>query len=177
MAITRLNTADKDFNETLNQRRSCEAVSDAVVLKRVMDIIGGVRRRGDEAVVEFSKKFDRVKANSMSEMEFSPASIDGEPCIQVIIRHQADTKELEAKLQQLSLKDAVTCLYNRQFFLGSLDKIVNAAKKSAKKDDTKFLEELKNTQAKQMRYLTIIAMIFGVGFLGYSFVKKKETEV
>jgi len=66
------------------------------------------------------------------EMEFSPASIDGEPCIQVIIRHQVDTKELEAKLQQMSLKDAVTGLYNRQFFLESLDKVVDIAKKSAK---------------------------------------------
>lgn len=48
-------------------------------------------------------------------------------------------------------------------------------KKSVKKDDSKFLNELKSTQAKQMRYLTIIAMILGVGSLGYSFVKKKET--
>ena len=46
--------------------------------------------------------------------------------------------------------------------------------KSAKKDDSKFLKELKNTQAKQIKYLTIIAMIFGVGFLGYSFVKKPQ---
>lgn len=38
----------------------------------------------------------------------------------------------------------------------------------------KILEELKNTQAKQMQYLTIIVMILGVGFLGYSFVKPKS---
>jgi len=50
----------------------------------------------------------------------------------------------------------------------------STSKKSAKKDDTKFLKELKNTQEKQMQYLTIIAMIFGVGFLGYSFLPKKE---
>ncbi len=47
------------------------------------------------------------------------------------------------------------------------------SKKSKKKDDSKFLEELKNTQAKQLQYLTIIAMIMGVGFLGYSFIKPK----
>ena len=45
-----------------------------------------------------------------------------------------------------------------------------------KQDRSKYLEELKNTQAKQMRYLTIIAMVLGVGFLGYSFVKKEERE-
>ena len=51
------------------------------------------------------------------------------------------------------------------------------SKKSTKKDDAKFLEELKNTQAKQLQYLTIIAMILGVGSLGYSFIKKEEPEV
>jgi hypothetical protein len=41
-----------------------------------------------------------------------------------------------------------------------------------KTDTSKFLKELKNTQAKQKQYLTIISMILGVGFLGYSFVRK-----
>lgn len=46
--------------------------------------------------------------------------------------------------------------------------------KSPQKDSSKFLEELKNTQEKQMQYLTILAMIIGVGFLGYSFMPKKD---
>ena len=41
----------------------------------------------------------------------------------------------------------------------------------------KYLKELKNKQAKQVRYLTIIAMVLGVGFLGYSFIKKEEEVV
>jgi uncharacterized protein YjeT (DUF2065 family) len=41
----------------------------------------------------------------------------------------------------------------------------------------RFMEEFKNTQEKQMRYLTIIAMILGVGFLGYSFMKPKNDSV
>ncbi len=50
----------------------------------------------------------------------------------------------------------------------------SSSAKSTKKDDSKFLDELKGTQAKQLRYLTIIAMILGVGFLGYSFMPKKQ---
>jgi len=46
--------------------------------------------------------------------------------------------------------------------------------KSQKKDDTKFLKHLKNTQEKQMQYLTILAMVFGAIFLGYSFIPRKE---
>ena len=46
--------------------------------------------------------------------------------------------------------------------------------KSSKKSDSKFLEELKKTQAKQLQYITIIVMILGAGSLGYSFISKKR---
>ena len=46
-----------------------------------------------------------------------------------------------------------------------------SSKSSKSHSSSKILDELKNTQAKQMQYLTIIAMIFGIGFLGYSFIK------
>lgn len=62
------------------------------------------------------------------EMEFTSASIDGEPCIQVIIRSQADSKELEEKLALMSQTDFITGLYNRQFFLETLDEITTKAK-------------------------------------------------
>lgn len=51
-----------------------------------------------------------------------------------------------------------------------------SSKQAAKPDSSKFLEELKNTQAKQMQYLTIITMILGVGFLGYSFIGKPKND-
>ncbi|MDA3909395.1 MAG: hypothetical protein PF437_09905 [Sulfurimonas sp.] len=53
--------------------------------------------------------------------------------------------------------------------------VVGASSSSSSKsipDTSKYLEELKNAQAKQMQYLTIIAMISGIGFLGYSFMRK-----
>ena len=52
----------------------------------------------------------------------------------------------------------------------------SSSKTTAKKDDAKFLQKMQDTQAKQLRLLTIIAMIFGLGFLGYSFVKPKEVD-
>jgi len=60
-------------------------------------------------------------------MEFSSASIDGEPCIQVIIRTQSDNKELEKQLALLSQTDSVTGLYNRQFFMDSMQSTVAKA--------------------------------------------------
>ena len=49
-----------------------------------------------------------------------------------------------------------------------------ASQKSTQKDNSKFLEKFKKQQQKQMQYLTILAMIVGAGFLGYSFLPKKE---
>ncbi|MDA7816965.1 hypothetical protein N9A28_02120 [Sulfurimonas sp.] len=49
-----------------------------------------------------------------------------------------------------------------------------SSKKKTGSSSSKILEELKNTQKKQVQYLMIITIILGSGFLGYSFIKKKE---
>ena len=50
----------------------------------------------------------------------------------------------------------------------------SSSSKSSQKDDSKFLDKLKDTQAKQVQYMSILVMVFGVGFLGYSFLPAKE---
>ncbi|MCU7920449.1 MAG: EAL domain-containing protein [Candidatus Thiodiazotropha sp. (ex Epidulcina cf. delphinae)] len=60
-------------------------------------------------------------AEFSAELHFTPASIDGEPCTQVIIRDQSISREVEEKLRLLSTQDVQTGLYNRQYFLGQLD--------------------------------------------------------
>ncbi len=54
-------------------------------------------------------------------LHFAPASIDGEPCTQVMIHDQSITREVEEKLRLLSTQDVQTGLYNRQYFLSQLD--------------------------------------------------------
>ncbi len=59
------------------------------------------------------------------EMELSPASIDDEPCIQVIIRQEEINSEaLEKQLKLLSQKDQLTGLFNRQYFIEVLEKTI-----------------------------------------------------
>jgi energy-converting hydrogenase Eha subunit F len=55
-------------------------------------------------------------------------------------------------------------------------KVKGTSSKSAKEapDSSKFLDKLKQTQEKQSEYALILAMVFGVGFLGYSFIKKED---
>ncbi len=59
-------------------------------------------------------------------MEFSPASIEGEPCIQVLIRKEdVNTEALEERLKELSQKDQLTGLYNRQYCLDTLEATIS----------------------------------------------------
>lgn len=65
-----------------------------------------------------------IKANGHSfpaQMSFSPATYDGEPCIQVVIRAQSSNAELEEKLREISSQDLVTGLFNRSHFLELMD--------------------------------------------------------
>jgi diguanylate cyclase (GGDEF)-like protein/PAS domain S-box-containing protein len=57
-----------------------------------------------------------------AEFETAPASIDGEPCTQIIIRSPtARNTELEQKLKYLSKQDLLTGLFNRQYFMEELE--------------------------------------------------------
>ncbi|MCK9472696.1 hypothetical protein [Sulfurimonas sp.] len=51
-----------------------------------------------------------------------------------------------------------------------------SSKQSSKPETSKFIEELKNAQKAQVRYLTILSMVFGVLFLGYSFIPKPKSD-
>lgn len=56
-------------------------------------------------------------------MEFTPASMDGESCTQIIIRvNFGNNSELEKKIQTLSREDMLTGLWNRQYFMQRLEK-------------------------------------------------------
>ncbi|MCQ4249275.1 EAL domain-containing protein [Pseudomonas stutzeri] len=72
--------------------------------------------------------------NFKARMHFSPATYDGEPCIQVVIRAESGNDELE-KLREISSQDQVTGLYNRNHFLelldGAVERAVNAGQPSS----------------------------------------------
>ena len=60
-------------------------------------------------------------------MEFSNASMEGESCSQIIIRDQAQSKELEKQLNVLSKQDLLTGLYNHTYFIEQADKMLSRA--------------------------------------------------
>jgi len=69
----------------------------------------------------------RVDGDSFkARMHFSPATYDGEPCIQVVIRAENDSAELQ-KLREISTQDPITGLHNRNHFTELVDSAVERA--------------------------------------------------
>jgi len=94
----------------------------------VKDFLRNISKDGEQegnlethGMLPDGKKFD-------AQMEFAPASIDGEPCTQIIIRNQVGSSaELEQKLKYLSKQDVLTGLFNRQYFMEELELAVTDA--------------------------------------------------
>ena len=69
--IKRLNSSEEDFYTQLDSLLAREEVSDGQVAKTVGDIISAIRSRGDDALLEFTNRFDRMQAGSVEELEIS----------------------------------------------------------------------------------------------------------
>mgnify|MGYP001759236638 FL=1 len=71
--INRLDASSVGFGEQLAQLLAYDETQDAQIEQVVSEIIADVRARGDAAVLEYSRKFDGVQAESMAELEISQA--------------------------------------------------------------------------------------------------------
>ncbi|HET9835328.1 MAG TPA: EAL domain-containing protein [Rhodanobacteraceae bacterium] len=73
-------------------------------------------------------------------MEFSPASYEGEACLQIVFRRQEVDPELARQLEQMKSHDPLTGLYNRPHFIGLIDQAVKATVDGAKDQSLLLLE-------------------------------------
>ena len=71
-----LDFKDKDFETVFNAILARGEETGREVEQVVLGIIAAVRERGDEAVLELTKKFDRLEASSVAELEVSQAEIE-----------------------------------------------------------------------------------------------------
>lgn len=69
--IKRLASSDSDFDTQLLKLTAWEGVSDAEVNQRVHDIVHSVRANGDQALIEFTNRFDRLNLTDSSQLEVS----------------------------------------------------------------------------------------------------------
>lgn len=69
IGIKRLASTDADFEERLNALLAFEAAQDDMVEQTVAAILADVKARGDAAVIEYTRHFDRVGAATMADLE------------------------------------------------------------------------------------------------------------
>ena len=98
------------------------AGEDAGRLKEVLREISKGTSAPDDVDVKISIPDGKTKAVAI---EFSPASIDGEPCTQIVLRDKAMDPELAQELRDLKTTDLVTGLHNRQSFIKSLEAAIS----------------------------------------------------
>ena len=67
--IQRLNSKDSGFRETLLSSLSLPMADDQAIDAAVVKILTAVKDKGDEAVLSFTKQFDRLGVASISELE------------------------------------------------------------------------------------------------------------
>ena len=75
MTVRRLSTRTQGFDAELASLTLRGRDRDPAVESSVRSILADVRARGDAAVLEHTRRFDRVEARSLADLEVSPASL------------------------------------------------------------------------------------------------------
>ncbi|MFA6120096.1 MAG: histidinol dehydrogenase [Sideroxydans sp.] len=93
MNITRLSTQQADFDATLTKLLAFEETADDKLEATVAAILSDVKKRGNEAVLEYTRKFDRLPSITETSMELPQselkAAFEGLPADQKLALEQA----------------------------------------------------------------------------------------
>ena len=73
--MRRLHSSQPDFEATLTQLTAIEQSMDVDVDAAVAEILSGVRRRGDEALLEYTARFDGMKVARAADLEIPRAEL------------------------------------------------------------------------------------------------------
>ncbi|MGJ7529374.1 histidinol dehydrogenase [Variovorax sp. GB1P17] len=74
-APARLSTTSASFDAEFKARLHWSADDDAAIEKVVADILADVQKRGDEAVLEYTNRFDKLGAATLPELELTQAEL------------------------------------------------------------------------------------------------------
>jgi histidinol dehydrogenase len=76
LQLNLLSTRDADFDARLAALLAFENIQDESIEQAVAAILADVRRRGDAAVLEYTRRFDRVQALAMTELQIARGEIE-----------------------------------------------------------------------------------------------------
>lgn len=84
--VLRLSTTQADFDDQLTRRLHWSAQTDAAIEHSTAAILADVRARGDEAVLEYTARFDQVSVTALAQLEIPrkqlAAAFEGLPTVQ-----------------------------------------------------------------------------------------------
>ncbi len=75
VTLTRLDSAAPDFRERLDRLLQFDDATDAAIEQTVAAILQDVRTRGDAAVLDYTERFDRLKADTLASLELDAATL------------------------------------------------------------------------------------------------------
>ena len=93
--IARLDSSSPDFDASLVRLTAFDAAQDHSVDVAVAAIIADVRARGDVALLDYTARFDRVRASSVAELELSSAEL--ESAFTTLAAREREALELAAR--------------------------------------------------------------------------------
>ena len=73
--IRKFDSSHPDFQKQLSDVLAFEASEDEAIDRGAMQILEHVKREGDKAVLEYTKRFDHLDADSMTALEISQAEL------------------------------------------------------------------------------------------------------
>ena len=71
MKISRLDSSDDNFDADLKRLLAWDSATDEAVFATVNEILRDVKTKGDEALLEYSRRFDQLEAASVADLEMS----------------------------------------------------------------------------------------------------------
>ncbi len=74
--ICRLSTQSPGFDAELKALLALEAAQDASIERTVLDILSDIRQRGDAALLDYTRKFDRLEVHDAHQLELPRAELD-----------------------------------------------------------------------------------------------------
>ena len=129
MNITRLSTRQSDFDAKLSALLAFEATADEKLEATVAAILADVKQRGDAALLEYTRRFDRLQVNDASGLELPQpalrAAFEGLPAAQRTALEQAAQRVTAYHQKQLqsswSYSEADGTLLGQQ--INALDRV------------------------------------------------------
>ena len=129
ISIKHLDTIDKNFDHALKDLMSWDEDDDQDLHGRVLEIIGKVRKEGDAALLELTRRFDRYVVDSIANLEISKRQL--QTARQRISEESAEALESAAnriksfaehqKMESWSYKEADGTLLGQQ--INPLDRV------------------------------------------------------